>query len=131
MFDCCTNIDKWSIIGIAIMLFCSIVMVYLVSSSLSQQILALAHELDTIHKKVNGILGIIGIVAEEGRDLLETERAKLAQTITPVAEELVVDEVKYVDEETKPVETQESSTSGPAISFEEVEATFEGVEELK
>ncbi len=119
MFDCGISIDKWSIFGIVVMLFCIIAMVYIISGQLSQQTLALAHELDTIHKKLNGILGIIGLVAEEGRDLIETERAKHVQTNVPAAEELVVEEVKFVDEEAK---------AGPAIPLEEVEKTFEAEE---
>jgi hypothetical protein len=124
MLDCGISIDKWSLFGIVVMLFCIIAMVYIISGQLSQQTLALAHELDTIHKKLNGILGIIGLVAEEGRDLIETERAKHVQTTVPAAEELIVEEVKFVDEEAKPVD----ASAGPAIPIEEVEKTFEAEE---
>ncbi len=108
MLDCGVLLDKWTTIGIVVMLLCIIAMVYIVSSQV-QQLSSLDQKLDIVHKKVNGILGIIGIVAEEGRDLIETERAKHAQTTVPLAEELVVEEVKFVDEEVKP--TQEEAVA--------------------
>ena len=122
MLDCCTNIDKLTIGCFVVILLCILAIVYIVSGQ-AQQLSSLEHKLDMVHKKVNGLLGIIGIVTEGAQDIIETEMAKQAHTSAP-PEELVVEEVKYVDEETKPVETP----AGPEISLEEVEKTFEAEE---
>ena len=133
MSGCGVLIDKLSIMCIGISLACIGFALYLMSGYILQ-ISSIEQKLDIVHRKVDGILGIIGIVTEGAQDIITSEMLKQAHRSQPM-DNLDVQEIKAVDEETKPVEAQEedsaSRPSGLAVPIEEVEATFETPEELK
>ncbi len=129
MFDCCMNIDKLSLMCIGLLLVCICGMLYLMAGQVSK-IISIEHKLTIVLKKLDMFANIIHIMSEISQDTFEGDLPKQTEANVSI-DDLDVKEIRAVDEDTKPVEAQASVPSGPAISLEEVEATFEGVEELK
>ena len=130
MFECGISIDKVTVLSICIISFACICAFLYVLSGHTSQISSIERKLDIIMKKLDMFASIIHIMSEVTQDSFEAEMAKQAQKVSPM-DNLEVQEIRAVDDETKEVVAQESVPSGPAVSLEEVESTFEDVEELK
>lgn len=119
-------LDKATNICIGVALVCIVAILYIISRH-TYQISSIENKIDIIHKKVNGILGIIGIVAEEGRDMIHAEMAKQVEKDVPM-ENLEIHEIRAVDEPKDNVSQEESVLAAPAP---ETISDLVEVEELK
>ena len=126
MFECGIHIDKVTVLSICIISFACICAFLYVLSGHTSQISSIERKLDLVMKKLDMFASIIHIMSEETQDSFEAAMAKQAQKVAPM-DNLEVQEIRAVDEETKEVVPQEEVSESAAESTSDlVEA-----EELK